>query len=293
LTLAGVQKLMQTMQQNQKSVNDAAVNTTKVGLLNYAKDNLSFDQEGLAAGIALKDPKGKAIFEGQFIPKFEAAYDHWIKDGKDPWQFLTQKNVDSLMEGMRPKAQMQMDRLAATGEGAPPVEPNAPLPPAPAGVNADAWTKVVGVPPPREDGQPGDHAVWAKAVSWLLANPTPEGIKAFNETTFGKTVDGKQILEEFKGGTATQAEPAKPSAVEQEKPAHERTAEEFSRYGMPAPGSEAPLLHVIKRLMYGAGEPIKGRHATPEEIERLRNQAAWMKHHVGQMIDNISAGASD
>jgi hypothetical protein len=207
LTLAGVQKLSQTLQQNQKSVNDQAVNTTKVGLLNYAKSKFSFDQEMMFPGVPpLKDPKGQAIFEGQFIPKFEAAYDQWTKDGKDPWQFLTQKNVDAMVEGMRPKSQMAMDRVVASGEGAPP-DPNAKLPPAPAGVEPNAWSKVVAVPPPMENGKPFPYAAWGHAVSMLLAAPTPENIKLFNESKFGKAgIDGKYILDQLHGKASPNTE---------------------------------------------------------------------------------------
>ena len=82
------------MQSNRKSVADQAVNQAKAGLIAYAKEKLSFDQEALAAGLTLKDPKGRQIFNATFIPAFEAAFDSWVKSGKDPWQFLTREQVE-------------------------------------------------------------------------------------------------------------------------------------------------------------------------------------------------------
>lgn len=206
LTLAGVEKLTHVMQSNRKSVADQAVNAAKVGLIAYARDKLSFDQEALAGGLTLKDPKGKAIFNGTFLPAFEAAYDKWIKEGKDPWQFLTRENVDKMAEQMRSKTDMQMDRLSATGEGGAPVptpggKGPANVPPPPQGVDAAKWTRVVAAPPAGADGRtPMKLSVWSQAVTALLAKPTPANIAAFNNSPFGKgSMDAAAIIKELSG----------------------------------------------------------------------------------------------
>jgi hypothetical protein len=199
LTLPGVTKLHQTMMQSQKSVSDSAVNTTKTGLLNYAKQKLSFDQEFLFPGVPpLKDPVGMQIFQGHFIPKFEAAYDEWVKDGKDPWQFLTYKNVDSMLEGMRPKSEMAMDKVAAKNAVVPSAQANV-TPAAPAGFSPQAWEKVVSARPVLPDGSQVSRAAWGEAVSMLLANPTEKTIEAFNKSALGKSgLNGKKVLEGIK-----------------------------------------------------------------------------------------------
>ncbi len=189
LTLAGVQKLSQTLKENQRSVSDAAVNQAKVGLLAYAKSKLSFDQESMFPGMKpLSDPKGAQVFNAQFIPKFEAAYDQWTKAGKDPWQFLTQDTVDRLKQGMRPEREMAMDRIAAVDSATPGVNNPAaqPLPPAPAGIDPGAWTRVVAAPPPQETGVLFSSYAWARAVRMLSADPTPQNMKAFDESQFGR-----------------------------------------------------------------------------------------------------------
>lgn len=206
LTLAGVEKLTHIMQSNRKSVADQAVNQAKAGLIAYARDKLSFDQEALAGGLTLKDPKGKQIFNGTFLPAFEAAYDKHVKDGKDPWLFLTRENVDKMAEQMRSKTDMQMDRLSATGEGGAPVptpggKGPAEVPPPPKGVDAAKWTRVVAAPPAGADGRtPMKLSVWSQAVSQLLAKPTPANIAAFNKSPFGKgTMDAEAIIKELGG----------------------------------------------------------------------------------------------
>lgn len=197
LTLTGVQKLMQTLQQNQKSVNDSAVNTSKVGLLNYAKSRLSFEAD--TGPIKIRDPKGEAIFNAQFIPKFEAAFDKWKNDGKDPWQFLTQKNVDEMLTGLRSPREMAMDRMAATGEAAPAEDPKAPLPPAPIGIDPASWSSVVTKPPATEGGVPFPRSAWANALGMLIANPTPENMKLFDQSKFGRAgYRASEVLEQLK-----------------------------------------------------------------------------------------------
>lgn len=207
LTLAGVEKLTHIMQSNRKSVADQAVNQAKAGLIAYAKDKLSFDQEALAGGLTLKDPKGRQIFQGQFIPAFEAAYDKWVKDGKDPWLFLTRENVDKMAEQMRSKTDLQNDRLSATGEAPAGLTPTpggkgaAAVPPPPQGVDAGKWTKIVAAPPPGADGKAAMKlSVWSQAVTALLAKPTPANIAAFNNSPFGKgTMKAEAIIKELAG----------------------------------------------------------------------------------------------
>jgi hypothetical protein len=186
LTLAGAEKLRSILMQNQASINDQAVNTTKVGLLNYAKQKLSFDEEMAAPGFpGLKDPKGVAAFNAQFIPKFEAAYDEWVKAGKNPWEFLTQKKVDEMAEGIRPKSELARDRLSALGT-VPEEVPGTPLPPAPQGAEPEGWKAVVSEPPPLDGGGTFNHAAWGKALEALLKDPSPENYQRFNASQFGK-----------------------------------------------------------------------------------------------------------
>jgi len=181
LTLAGVQKLQAVMKDGQKSVNDASVNQTKVGLLSYAKQKLSFEED--TGPIKIRDPKGEALFNGTFIPKFEAAYDNWVKDGKNPWEFLTRENVDKLMTGLRPKAEMATDRLSALGEASPPQAgaENQPIPPPPEGVDPVGWTTVLAKPPLMATGMQATRQQYAQAVDLLRGNPTPENKKRFDK----------------------------------------------------------------------------------------------------------------
>ena len=199
LTLAGAEKLSGILKQNQASVNDQSVNTTKLGLFNYAKNQLSFEED--TGPIKIRDPKGEAIFNAQFIPKFEAGYDQWIKAGKNPWEFLTQDNVDKMTAGMRDKNQM-----AATGETPPGVQPQedtAPLPAPPQGANPDAWKSIVSAPPPTTDGGQFTHAAWGQALGMLIQNPTPENIAAFNQSKFGRAgYSGQELIDRLKGKSA-------------------------------------------------------------------------------------------
>ena len=200
LTLAGVEKLNGVMTQNRKSVDDQAANRAKLGLMTYAKGKLSFEQD--TGPIKIRDPEGERLFNAQFIPKFEAGYEQWTKAGKNPWDFLTQKHVDEMLTGMRDKTKMQMDRMAAMGEAVP-EDKNAPVPPSPDGVDAKAWGGVIADRPKTEAGDPVPQGVWATAVGMLLKNPTPETVKMFNASKFGRAgYDGQKILDQLRPAAA-------------------------------------------------------------------------------------------
>ena len=189
LTPAGAGKLAAMMNANKRSVDDQAVSVAKHSLLQYANSQLSFDQEMRFPGMKpLSDPNGRDIYNSVFVPKFEAAYDSWIKDGKDPWKFLDKKNVDSLMEGLRPKSKMAQDRVAAmndvVGGGVADKTAAQPLangnqnrlPVTPAGVDTQTWARtVVDSPPaiPRNE--------WGAKVSLLAKNPTARNVELFNQ----------------------------------------------------------------------------------------------------------------
>lgn len=200
LTLPGVQKLSQVLAANQRSVNDNAVNRSKVGLMNYAKGMLSFDQEMSAAGLKRSDPKGEAIFNGQFIPQYEAAYDAWVKAGKDAWDFLKPEKVDEMVKGLRSKQQMDMDRIShdagLSGDKAPPV------PPAPAGVDPVKWDRVIAVRP-LQNGKAIDPGYWAKIVDIIRQAPTAQNIATFNEIAPG--FNPQDIIDELSGKKAAPA----------------------------------------------------------------------------------------
>lgn len=172
LTLQGVEKLQKVISENAKSVDAASVNATKTAMLTYAKNKLSFEQD--MGPIKLRDPEGEEIFNTKFIPKFEAAYDKWVHAGKDPYDILTKESVDKLMEGMRDKASMEAKRLNALGEG-----PDQKAPPAPAGIDANAWQRII-TQPPKSTAGPWPLDRWAAAIDRLRQDPSEETKKAFD-----------------------------------------------------------------------------------------------------------------
>ena len=222
LTLAGAQHLNQTMGQITRSVNDHSVAQAQAGLMAYAKGKLSFEQD--LGSLKLPDPKGEAIFNGAFIPKFLSAYDNWTKAGKNPWDFLKQDNVDSLIQGMRSQADMARDRLEATGEAAPNTEaPRTPLPPAPEGVEKGAWNGLMQQVPILPTGQPASHQQWAQALQILKDNPTPATMAAFNRWGVKAGYDAKEVLQKMgvavpggaaPAGTTGAPPPAAPTPAE-------------------------------------------------------------------------------
>jgi hypothetical protein len=190
LTTTGYNRLKSVLQDSRRSVETSGVNTTKSALLNYAKQSLTFDQEMLFPGMKpLADPKGQMIFNAQFIPKFEAAYDDWIKQGKDPFQFLTKENVDKLSEGMRPKSQMALDKVAARGEAFPVGQAKESVPPPPSGVKEEDWREVVLSRPTLPNGNPWPIRNWTAYIEALRKDPSRENIAQFEAKYPGVDLD--------------------------------------------------------------------------------------------------------
>lgn len=183
LTPIGAQKLVQVFTESRKSADETGIHTTASSLLTYAKDQLSFQED--TGPVKIPDRNGEAIFHAQLVPKFEAALSTWRLSGKDPMQFLTKKNVDEMMQGMRSRADMANDRLAATGQLAPEDvdQPGTPIPPAPEGLNAGEWSSIMSAPPKSQSGQPYTHAAWAEVMRRLVADP--ERAVPFFDRRFG------------------------------------------------------------------------------------------------------------
>jgi hypothetical protein len=195
LTLAGIAKLRETMAMAEKDVDTSSVVQAKTHLMKYAQSKLSFDQEMLYPGLPpMKDEKGVQAFNATFIPKFEAAYSAWIKAGKNPWEFLTQKNVDELMKGIRDPNEMKAARIAAGGAGNIADLPAGPVPAAPAGVEDKAWQRIMSAPPKRPDGNPWSPEMWAKAIAILRADPSESTKAAFDKRFAPSGYTAKDIL---------------------------------------------------------------------------------------------------
>ena len=211
LTLAGYEKLNQIFKENLRGPDPAAINGAKASLIAYAKSKLSFDQEtsGIVGMTPLKDTRGAQIFNAQFIPRFEASYDQWIKAGKNPWDFLTQETVDKLRKGLRDPTEMAQARIAA-GDSAAGLGPSgynaapqiAPPPPPPSieGLDPDGWRSAVSQMPEATSRGPVTREVWAKALTILATNPTPKTVRFFNESPYGRAgLDGSALVKQLTG----------------------------------------------------------------------------------------------
>ncbi|MDE2439842.1 MAG: transglycosylase SLT domain-containing protein [Betaproteobacteria bacterium] len=204
LTLDGADRLVGIMQKGQKSTDNAAVNTSRDAMLKYAHSKLSFDQEVMFPGLPpLKDAKGEQIYNAQFVPKFEAAFDQWLKEGKNPYDFLTQKNVDTMVEGLRPANQMNADRVnAGMDQSSGDTVGNIPV--APNGANAKNWSSLLQMAPIRPDGSRLPPDKWGEALSILWNASQTQSLEDFKKTTdlfnshFAVSgTDAKTVLEQM------------------------------------------------------------------------------------------------
>jgi hypothetical protein len=264
LTLAGAQNLLATVKETQRSVNDHSVAQAQQSLMTYAKKRLSFQTESEIPGMpGLKDPVGERIFSGKFVPQFLSAYDAWMKGGGDPWKFLTQENVDKLVDGMRPKAQMEADKLKASGEVA--VVPRAPIPPPPEGINTDTWNTLISHPPINASGQEFPIPVWTEIINRLRQNPTPQAQQYFDNHFGAGGYSAKDILDRLQRRSAESAVPGEPSGVPGMPPAGAAPAA--------APPAKPTVPVNREANMYEADKVL---HLTPEEKNLYQ-------HHLGNL----------
>lgn len=184
ITLDGAAKLQQELSIATKSPDGSAVTTAKAGIINYAKQKMTFSHDPYYPGDRSGfDFKGEAIFNGQFIPKFEKAYSDWVGAGKPPFDFLNSDTADKLILGMRSPHDMAVEKLEATTG----IDPSTlTAPPAPEGVDGDGWKLVVNSPPTMPDGKPSSVDKWTQAVTILQQQPTPERMAKF-DAFFGQS----------------------------------------------------------------------------------------------------------
>jgi hypothetical protein len=171
-------------------------------LLQDAKKYLSFESDD--GYVKLRDPTGEHIYLGMFTQDFMKGFDQVMSTG-DRTQiddYLSDKTVKGLLKQMpRTPAQMEKDRLAASGQSVPgEVErPGQPLPPAPTindstKINPDAWNESMKTLPVNQSGQPFTHAAWAEYLTRLLKNPDPKTIQYFDQHFGGQGFSGEEIV---------------------------------------------------------------------------------------------------
>lgn len=255
LTLAGVEKLMKTMKENTTTVDSSSINTTKTGLMKYAEGLLSYDNETQAfGGSPLKDPKGRQAFNAEFIPRFESAYAQWIKDGKDPYQFLTRENVQKMAYGIRSPNQVAVDKLIATGGTGQPEAPNAPIPPPPEGVKKAGWDSLMQTPPLlKNSGERMSHAQWSTVLQQLRENDTPQMREAFDKWGASAGFKAGEVLDRMSGKSpAVPAGPAPTAAQTGVMPPATLPAPAPEAAPAAAPKGEAPEHKAVREARKSA-----------------------------------------
>jgi hypothetical protein len=130
-----------------------------------------------------------------------------VKDGKDPYQFLTRENIDKLMMGIRSPAQVARDRLIATGGAAAEEVPNTPLPPVPEGISKAGWDSLMQAPPLTPTGKRMSHAQWGVVLQQLKESPTPEMKAAFDKWGAAANFKADEVLARLGGQLGPKAEP--------------------------------------------------------------------------------------
>jgi hypothetical protein len=299
LTPRGADRLLKVYAASRKDPDQAAVNQTKAHLIDYARSKLSFDQEMLVPGLKpLADPKGAEIFNAKFIPKFESAYDAWVKAGKNPWDFLTQENVDKLMGGLRSKSEMAMDRISAQGEAVGDRQQEGPTPLAPRGIDPTQWNKLMATRPIMQNGQPLPAQNWAQAIAILRSEPSELRIRQFNQHF--ANFDGAEIIKALgipttpaataaTPGTAAPLSPVTASAVPpQLQPSQLVKAEDSFRLArdealahLGAPRNVRAELLREAHPSYAFRSPFTEGYEGPlfEESQLSAATAAWVRNH--------------
>lgn len=218
LTAAGEHELVQIAAAIKKGPDEYGTQKTRMSLENYAKTVMAKTQLIPGLGSISTNKKGEEIFEAEFIPQFNAAYANWVKEGKDPSQFLNRKNVDEMIDRIYPKRKRDADYLASTDANLPET-PNSPLPPPPdrselsqdlPAVIPAQWDAVMKKTPMMATGAPLAHTLWANKLALLLKNPTPENMDAWDHSRLGHAAGrASDLIKQLTGkDLGREAEPA-------------------------------------------------------------------------------------
>lgn len=195
ITLAGYSQLGAMLTSSQKQPDQAAVNNTQMAMLAVARKKISFQREPTSEyDPGVKDPQGEALFATRFLPKFYAAYNDWVtKQGKDPWQFLTEENMTKLTEGLRSPKEMAMAELLTKTTGSSVDELTAP--PAPPNVDEKGWKVAVNTLPVNpQNGKAIAPAKWLSYVQTLATTPSEQNMKYFDEVFAPTGISAGDIL---------------------------------------------------------------------------------------------------
>ncbi len=177
ITKAGFLDLKTALDESLKSSTGEGFHSTKAGMIAYAKNRLVIDDVLSGSGRAWIDQEGVRIFNGEFIPKFNAALSKWIEDKNDPFKFLTKEHMDELWKPLRSAADIAKAQIEAgliAGEN--PAVQRLPPPPAPTGVDEKKWDDVIIGAPHRFT-----RKMWGDAVVKLVADPSKEAVREFDE----------------------------------------------------------------------------------------------------------------
>lgn len=235
LTLAGAQKLIGVLTAASKNPDAASIETGKASLMAYAKSKLSTQRDPNPMILGDKgepDPVGERLFQARFVPKFLAAFDAWKAAGKDPWEFLTQDNVDKLADGIRNPQEMAMHKLTAGS--------TVTVPPPP-GIDQEGWNFVVQrTPGALSNGNAVTPAGYGARISMLAANPTPQAMSYF-DAAFADGLKAKDVLdvlgiEPLKAeGNAGDATVRQPGEGTPDRPGRHAVINGVEDFGLPMP----------------------------------------------------------
>jgi hypothetical protein len=138
-------------------------------------------------------------FDSEFVPQFEAAYDQWIKAGKNPFDFLTRKNIDEMMERIYPAKKRNMDLMHSQAGITGGDDKNAPPPPAPKDADTEGWNYLMARPPTLANNSPATAAQWGQVLTILSQNPTPAAMKWFDNYYGASGYRAEEVLQRLKG----------------------------------------------------------------------------------------------
>jgi GH24 family phage-related lysozyme (muramidase) len=214
ITAKGTDKLIPTLANIRKSTSEYGEARMVSNAFDFAKRHLSYQDD--SGFVKIKDAKGEDLYDTQFTNIFLGQLDTWKAEGKPSSQFplFDQKKLGEFIETLRPKRQMDLERLNALGDTTGDTS-KLPPPPPPSGVNPEGWNKLVAQPP----GQLNNY-VWANKVAQLAADPKTN-VPLWNASKFGKAgIRGEDVLSQI--GVNYEG-PQKPEGVGAEVPPTMRT----------------------------------------------------------------------
>jgi GH24 family phage-related lysozyme (muramidase) len=211
LTSKGAEYFTRVLNGRNKDPNYAALHASFAKIMEQVAHDTSYARDD--GYVKLRDPDGQRIYNVDIFNPMNLQFAKAVEAGEGP-KFLEKlyENSMTLSRTIRPEKQKRYAEIRELSSSVPEGAEAAKIP-APEGIAQEKWQPILSAPPIFKNNKI-KTGTWAKVLTTLISNPSPDMIKAFDEQ-YGDQFTAEDVLKKL-GVSA--APPEQPAAPAQSKP---------------------------------------------------------------------------